>query len=186
MSAWKRENYLSDYASSRTADGKKRWVYQGDLYCCQIDEHGWKRYRPAVLALSLLDLLLCGAASVVNPVSLRISGALYVLFPYAAACLCCIMCLARTIHLQFVPWKMERMDYDKCVVSLRRYTMATTVLCAATAVMQLAYIVLQQAFSAREWLAVLFCCMAAGAGWGSSRLQNRYPCQNIGKASPNA
>ena len=183
MSVWKRENDLSDYVSTRTANGKKRWLYQGDLYCCRaVDERKWKRYRPVLLAFSLLDFALFVAASLVNPASMHIPGALYVLIPYALACLACIMGLARAIHLQFVPWKMERMDYDKCILSLRRYTVAITVLCGATGLAQLAYIIIQQAFSANEWLTALLCLAAAGINWISYRLQNRHVCQNIGKA----
>ena len=184
MGLWKRVNYLEDYVTTLNAKGKKRLVYQGDLFQCTADDTAWRRYRRIVLVEALLALILCAVASLVDPSSLRITGAYYVLFPYAALFLATVFGGARSVHLQFLRREIERMDYDKCIISLRRWTLATVVLGAAAGIAQIVYIFLQQAFAFQEWATAILCLFAGGLAWCSRCIQARYPYENIGKAPP--
>ena len=178
----KPKSYITDYTVVLRGNGKKQWVYQGDYYQCTADGPAWRRFRLMVPLLSLLEVALCAAASLVDPLSLRLGGVVYVLLPYAALAMVCLVGLFRTIHFCMLPRKIERMDYEKCIRPLRRYTLAISILSAATCLAQVVYILLNRAYAPGEWWAALFCAVSACLGFFSFRLQKRHPYENIGAA----
>ena len=176
----KRKNYVKDYTVVLGNTGKKHWVYQGDYYQCTAEGGAWRRLRWGVPLFSLLELAMCVAASLVDPLSMRLDGEFYVLLPYAALALFCLVGLFRTIHFCFLRRKVERMDYEKCIRPLFRYTVAISILAAATCLAQVVYILLNQAFAPGEWGAALCCAAAAVLSFLSFRLQRSCPYENIG------
>ena len=186
MPSWKRENYMSDYTSVLSADGRRHWVYCGNLYQCSGDPRSWRRCRFGILGLSLLELVLGAAISLVDPLSLRIGSAPYVLIPYSAFFVACILCLGRTVHLQLLSQKIERMDYEKCILALPRYGQAITVLAGVTGLAQVVHMLLNRTFALNEWVAALCCAAAGGLGWCIFRLLKQFPFKNLGPAPSGA
>ena len=186
MAIWKRKNYLSDYVSTLSPNGKKHLVYQGDFYQCAAEGRTWVIYRVGMLAVTVAELLLWGLASLADPSSLRLGGPVYVLIPYVLLCLPALLALGRSIRLQFLRRQMDRMDYELCIRSLYRCSLAISALGVLAGAAQVLYILLCQAPAPGEWIAALCCFVISAISFLSYRLQRRYPCENIGKAGPRA
>ena len=181
MTIKKKAGYLSDYEIVRGSTGKKRLVYHGDFYLCPVSDSQWLRYRRLMLSASFLYVFLWCAASLADPSSLRGSGTIYVILPYAALCFPGLIGLGRTVRLQRLSQQLERMDYDQCVVSLQFCTVLMIVLGFLAAGAQFVHIAIHSAFSPGEWVAA-FCFLAIGAAaCAAYRMQRKYPCENIGK-----
>ena len=182
MAFWKSE-YISDYVSTLQPNGKKRLVYQGDFFEFPGEKQVWRRHRLLLLAFALISMLLCIGIAVIDPFSMGIDGAAYVLLPYVGFLIITFLVFTRSVYLQFLPQRLERMDYEKCIVGLQQYTAISSFLALVTAVAQLIFILLTQTFSAAEWITVLCALAAAGMNLYSYRRQKAHPCKNIGKAN---
>lgn len=184
MTLQKRADYLKDYDIVPGADGKQELVYHGIYYQFRVSGAQWTAYKRKLLSFGCLNLFLLCAASLLDPASLRGSGALYVSLPYIALFFPVILGLGRVLHLQKKVPKLERMDYDQCVTSLSLCTIAAIVIAAAAFLGQVLSLFLLPTVTLRDALAALCFLLVAASCWRSHLLQRAHPCDNIGKQTP--
>lgn len=184
MTIYKKSNYLKDYEIVKTDHNKEVLVYRGNIYLFNASYIEFKRYKRIILGVSIFYIILWILATIANPSSLRASGTIYVIIPYVAICFPISICLHRSIRLQRLSQRLEKIDYDLSIVSLNICTIWIIALGIAAAVCQITHIVLNHALPAiNEWIVALCFFAISAVGWFSYRLQGRYSCENIGKGT---
>lgn len=185
MSIGRPKKYVNDYrieeVPKKNGKGTKSVaVYCGKYYRFNMTDDAFKGLLIIFSALTAAWLLLIIAGLAwVKPTSINgIPATVYVLFPYLAQFVPCVLVLSKVIMLMLTPRDMERFQYEDLVTKLRTWLVIGFIMAGMTFVGEaVAIIAGVEAETLARGIITLVLELAMGfAIWFFIRVFDRYEC----------
>lgn len=158
----RRKQIIADYERRMDSQGKETYIYTGPLFSFDLTDRQLLGYRLFCWAVPALMIAAYISIGLLDTGSMR---RFYAVFPFIALMMPLALLISDAYKLSTNPRRMQRKEYLRCVVQMRRCTVAVIILSALLILGQSGFLLWESVESARaEWLflagCVLICTMA--------------------------
>lgn len=144
-----RKRIIADYERRMDGQGREIYIYTGPVFSLALSEAQLSRYRLACWLAPLVMIALYVAIGLLNTQSMH---KFYVVFPFIALMMPLALLLSDAYKLSTNRKEMQRKEYLRCIVQMRRCTVTVLIFAVLLALGQLGVILFESVESVRmEW-----------------------------------